>query len=94
MKRKTITIPTTPPDDLIESMCVRFDHCHGHTAFGESEAAWRRRQAHNRRVMRQLYEEVSGEGFYRWPDRAASCGGACETVLDIDPNGSSFGSDP
>lgn len=62
-------LPEEPPYDLLFSMALRYDHglgCDGYydMLYGDGE--------HNKRlestisIMRQLYEEVSGHGFYRW----------------------------
>jgi hypothetical protein len=68
-----IPLPKTPPDALLHSMAIRYDHglaIPGHydtqpdTDGGEHE---RRYQA-TITTMRQLYEEVSGHGFYEWPN--------------------------
>lgn len=69
-----VQIPLEPEDACIESMCLRFDHGHGArkwSPFGqgpggyETDDQFRSRQESNRRVMRQLYEEASGQGFFK-----------------------------
>lgn len=64
-------LPKEPPRELLHSMALRYQHDFGierdpeggplqcGTTKEEREAILR--------VMRQLYEEVSGHGFYRWP---------------------------
>jgi hypothetical protein len=66
-------LPQTPPPALIESMCYRYDHAHGIEQYKSDGFKWRvetpeefeMRQEGNRRIMRQLYEEVAGYGFYK-----------------------------
>lgn len=68
-------LPREPDPRLIESMCLRFDHSHAFRVPRlkdgkfeiETEEEFEKRQDYNRRVMRQLYEEVSGYGFYQYP---------------------------
>ncbi|AFC21830.1 hypothetical protein GAP32_378 [Cronobacter phage vB_CsaM_GAP32] len=68
-------LPKTPDPRLIENMCLRFDHSHAMrvprlkdgTFEIETVEEFERRRDSNRRVMRQLYEEVSGNGFYQYP---------------------------
>ncbi|QOI71866.1 hypothetical protein pEaSNUABM50_00384 [Erwinia phage pEa_SNUABM_50] len=68
-------LPQEPNPNLIESMCMRFDHSHGIRSLRmkdgkydvETEEEFESRRVSNRRVMRQLYEEVSGYGFYQYP---------------------------
>lgn len=65
MSKAMISVPAIPEEERIESMCVRFDHGHGIPRMFESEANWKVRQEYNRATMRQLYEEATGQGFYR-----------------------------
>lgn len=68
-------LPKEPDARLIESMCMRYDHGHGLRGMVvrdgkfelETTEEHQRRQEANRRIMRQLYEEVSGYGFYNYP---------------------------
>jgi hypothetical protein len=68
-------LPKDPDPRLIESMCLRYDHSHGIRSMvvrngkfeEETVEEHEHRQDYNRRVMRQLYEEVSGYGFYNYP---------------------------
>ena len=60
-----IQVPEIPEDERIESMCIRFDHSHGIAGPFESNEDWKRRQEFNRRLMRQLYEEATGQGFFK-----------------------------
>lgn len=66
------TIPREPSPGLLMSMALRYDHglaCPGYyDMFGEGEHE--KRLSHALRLMRKLYEEVSGEGFYL-PEREA-----------------------
>lgn len=64
-----ITVPAKPEPERIESMCFRFDHGHGLRRWEETEEQFERRKEANRITMRQLYEEATGQGFYR-PGRA------------------------
>jgi len=62
-----ILVPEIPEDERIESMCVRFDHGHGIKRCipaMETDEEFKNRQEYNRRTMRQLYEEATGQGFY------------------------------
>jgi hypothetical protein len=70
-----IQVPDVPEDERIESMCMRYDHSHGiknlvvdselRRMRMENDAEFARRQETNRRLMRQLYEEATGQGFFR-----------------------------
>lgn len=68
-------LPQGPPPGLLMSMALRYDHglaCPGYydtlpSYPGETHA---KRLEYVLRVMRQIYEEVSGYGFYR-PEREA-----------------------
>lgn len=51
-------LPKEPPAHLIHSMCMRYRHDYGIISPEHQEAT--------RRTMRQLYEEVSGHGFFNW----------------------------
>ncbi len=69
-------LPKNPPAALIESMCFRYDHSHGIKQYCIDVYKWRLetdeefeiRRESNRRIMRQLYEEVAGYGFYKPED--------------------------
>lgn len=69
-------LPEVPDPRLIESMCLRFDHAHGIQQYRIVDNEWReetveefaRRQEYLRREMRKIYEEVSGFGFYNYPE--------------------------
>lgn len=62
-------IPIEPPPGLIDSMCMRFRHDFGLTKQpGElSSGLTDSERDALRRQMRQLYDEVAGTGFFRWP---------------------------
>lgn len=72
-----IEVPEIPEPGRLESMCMRFDHGHGikmlmasDTKDGivfrnETDEEFSRRQEENRSIMRQLYEEATGQGFFR-----------------------------
>lgn len=62
-----ITVTIIPPDRLLLSMAIRYDHGLGipgyyDTLFGEGQHQKRLNSALT--VMRQLHEEVVGKGFY------------------------------
>lgn len=64
-------LPKEPPPGLLVSMALRFDHglgCGGYydALYGDGEHD--KRMASTLGIMRQLYEEVSGQGFYS-PER-------------------------
>ena len=66
-----IMVPADPPAELIESMCMRYRHDHGipqNFPEQETDEQFRRRQEGTRTTMRQLYEEATGQGYYRIPD--------------------------
>lgn len=68
-------LPQFPDPRLIDSMCIRYDHSFAMRTPRlkdgkfeiESEEEFKNRQDGIRRIMRQLYEEVSGYGFYQYP---------------------------
>lgn len=67
-----VLVPKQPEPERIESMCIRFDHSHGVAMPRIWDGDWsvetadqhKQRQEANRRQMRQLYEEATGQGFY------------------------------
>ena len=66
-----VMVPRVPEPERIESMCHRYDHGHGIQGMvlddelrQETDEEFHRRQESNRRRMRQLYEEATGQGFY------------------------------
>jgi hypothetical protein len=73
-----IQVPEIPENERIESMCMRYDHVHGIKLMvlnenfeedahfrEETDGEFSRRQEFNRSIMRQLYEEATGQGFFR-----------------------------
>ncbi len=62
-------LPKEPPPGLINSMCMRYAHDFGIDADDSSpmSCGWTEQEREAlRQVMRQLYEEVSGHGFFKW----------------------------
>lgn len=63
-----VLVPENPSEAHIESMCVRFDHSHNmkHSwPLQESEEHFQARRRFNRSTVLQLYEEATGQGFYK-----------------------------
>jgi len=54
-----VTIPIVPPEALIDSMCLRFDHSFGLMDENQKQVL--------RSDMRKVYEEITGVGFFQWP---------------------------
>lgn len=76
-------VPEIPSDAHVESMCMRFDHSHmmKHSfPIEESDENFRMRQDFNRRVVRQIYEEATGQGFYHRGESCGAIGGAHDWV--------------
>jgi hypothetical protein len=77
---RALVLPQEPPPGLLMSMAIRYDHglgrpgyydslnAAGLTAYATTHA---QRLDSALRTMRQLYEEVSGHGFYS-PEREAA----------------------
>ena len=70
-----VTVPKTPTDGLINSMCMRMHHDFGcdrqefETGGIKISAGWTPEEREAlASTMRQLYEEVVGEGFYKPED--------------------------
>jgi len=74
-ERKMI-VPAIPEPKCIESMCLRYDHSHLMKKPSindslldewreETDEEFNNRQEATRRIMRQLYEEATGQGFFR-----------------------------
>ncbi len=66
-------LPKTPPDGLLHSMAIRYDHGLGLPGYYDTipdtdEGAHERKYQATIRIMSQLYEEVSGHGFYKWEE--------------------------
>ncbi|MBX5021177.1 hypothetical protein [Rhizobium lentis] len=66
-----VTVPVEPPEALLKSMAIRYDHGLGvpgyydQQVFGAENVGHARRLESTMTTMRQLYEEVVGKGFYR-----------------------------
>lgn len=62
-----ISLPKEPPPGLLMSMAIRYDHALGCPGYYDmlGEGMHQKRLAGTLTTMRQLYEEVSGNGFYR-----------------------------
>jgi len=62
-----VSLPQEPPAGLLMSMALRFDHglgCGGYYDAICGDGEHQKRLESTLTVMRQLYEEVSGHGFY------------------------------
>lgn len=73
-------LPKTPPDALLHSMAIRYDHALGCDGYYDTwpdaeEGEHERRYQAAITTMRQLYEEVSGYGFFSWDNTKI---GGCE----------------
>ena len=66
-----ITLPTVPPEGLLLSMAIRFDHGLGVQGYYDDPMfgppSHQKRLESTIRTMNQLYEEVSGGGFFTYP---------------------------
>lgn len=66
-----LALPKEPPIGLLMSMALRLDHALGCPGYYDQEFLAMPGVSHARRVevalenMRKLYEEVTGQGFYR-----------------------------
>lgn len=63
-------LPKEPPRELLYSMALRYRHDFGidhDDASPMSCGTTPEQRDAILRTMRQLYEEVSGHGFYHWP---------------------------
>jgi hypothetical protein len=63
-------LPKEPPPGLLMSMAIRYDHGLGCPGYYDSFPRFegdghQKRLESTLRTMRQLYEEVSGQGFYK-----------------------------
>lgn len=60
------------------SMAIRYDHALGCEGYYDQHIFQSDGITHEQRLkgvlvtMRQLYEEVSGHGFYKWPDNPSN----------------------
>ena len=71
MSEEFTPLPKDPPQGLLESMAVRYDHglgCEGYydQPLYDSYPSHQEKWDSTLVTMRQLYEEVSGHGFYQW----------------------------
>lgn len=66
-----LSVPATPEAACIESMCSRYDHSFGLKRYiyskkrEETDEEFECRRDGTRRIMRQLYEEATGQGFFK-----------------------------
>ena len=62
-------LPKDPPPGLLMSMAIRSDHGLGCPGYYDGKYGLTHQQYLDSvlRDMSQLYEEVSGHGFYQWP---------------------------
>lgn len=72
-------LPKIPPEELLHSMAVRYDHGLGipgyydsHPLFSSGKLSHKQRYEAAISLMRQLYEEVSGYGFFAWENPPAT----------------------
>lgn len=67
-------LPQNPPPGLLMSMAIRSDHGLGVPGYYDQPMFAASGLTHQQRLdlalmeMAKLYEEVSGYGFYKWPD--------------------------
>lgn len=65
-------LPKYPPPELLNSMMLRYDHalgCPGYydqPIYSDSGLTHEQRKDSALRLMKQLYDEVAGNGFFRW----------------------------
>jgi hypothetical protein len=65
-------IPKTPPDDLLRSIAVRWDHALAggpevyDNMLGRKSGDWEVVMRGYVGMARQAYEEITGNGFYKW----------------------------
>ncbi|WP_152971107.1 hypothetical protein [Rhizobium ecuadorense] len=77
IRKKTVAVPVDPPEALLRSMAIRYDHglaipgYYDKPIFGAENVGHGRRMESTMEIMRQLYEEVVGTGFYRPAKRLA-----------------------
>ena len=71
VKPLPLGLPQEPPAGLLHSMAMRYRHDFGLTPDDSSPMSCGCTDAERQailRVMRQLYEEVSGHGFFKWQE--------------------------
>lgn len=68
-----LSVPAIPEPECIESMCLRYGHSYGLKRYiyskqrEETAEEFECRREGTRRIMRQLYEEATGQGFFQRP---------------------------
>ena len=75
IEKGMVVVPAKPTDECLHSMAVRYDHglgMDGHydnSIFDKSPTPHKHAQRleSTKRTMNQLYEEATGQGFYRPP---------------------------
>ena len=76
-----------PSDELIESMCLRYDHSFGMPSnkqfMGIPINLTDRQKDSIRSTMRQLWEEVAGVGFYKGMDTISAYRDALESIATL-----------
>jgi hypothetical protein len=66
-----LSVPRVPEPACIDSMCLRYDHGFSLKRWNigqgreESDEEFERRRDSIRSTMRQLYEEATGQGFFK-----------------------------
>lgn len=66
-----LSVPAEPEPECIDSMCLRYDHSFGLKKFSyranteETDEEFEFRRNAIRLQMRQLYEEATGQGFFK-----------------------------
>jgi len=67
----SILVPKIPPRSLLESMAMRYRHDFGFEADDTSPMPYGMTSAEKEsllRTMSQLYEEATGQGFFKFKD--------------------------
>lgn len=68
-----LSVPAIPEPACLDSMCMRYDHGFGIKRLNtwvnpireETDEEFERRRESTRSTMRQLYEEATGQGFFK-----------------------------
>lgn len=68
MNKKIQMLPSNPPIGLLESMATCKDHGFGLPGIGEDEKQHKERQESILYLMKKLYDEVAGQGYYNYPE--------------------------
>ena len=67
-------LPEEPPEGLLLSMAIRYDHALAIPGYYDQEIFGGQKGDHEKKLqatlttMSQLYEEVAGTGFYNWKE--------------------------